>query len=537
MIRTKWLTALCATVCMATAISGMTPGVAATLRYGGTTPPLTMDPHVTNDFVTTALVRQIYDTIVDLQDDMQIGPGIATAWTYQGNNTWRFKIREGVKFQDGTPLSVDDIIFSIMRQKGSPLYTALFGGIKEAVKVDDTSVDVISNGPDPILPRKMVRLFVMSQAWAKANNVEKLPDLGAQGTEAYSLRHANGTGPMQLVSQDPGRKTVFARNANYWGPFPGNVTEAIYTPIGSSPTRVAALLSGELDLITDLPIQDIERVKSTPGFHIEQVPQQLSMFLEMDGTRDVALDVFDKSGKPLQANPLKDVRVRKALSLAIDSKLIVQRVMRGQAVPLSVGGAYGMDGFQKDLDTGRPYDVEQAKKLLAEAGYPDGFAIQLNCPLERYTNADEICRAVASMLARVGVEVRVKGMVWPEFARMLVNGPSSSFHLIGGSGNSGDLQDTFVSIMATRDKAKGRGGTNWAMWTNPEFDAVVDELVTTFDPAKRTELYRKGLTIARDQVQGIYLFQPVLSWGMKDSVSASARADAAVMLQKVQIKP
>jgi peptide/nickel transport system substrate-binding protein len=467
---------------------------------------------------------------------MELVPGLATEWSFHAPDTWRFRLRPGVVFHDGSSLTADDVVFSVLRQKTSPLYRALFGEIKDAIKRDDGTIDIVSNVSDPILPRKMTRLFVMSKAWAIANGVEKVPALGAQGTEAHSLRHANGSGPMKLVSHEPGRRTVFARNAAYWAPGGGNVDEAVYTAIGSAPTRVAALLSGELDLIADLPLQDIERVRTTPSYRVGQAPQQLYMFLEMDGTRDAALDVFDKAGNPLKANPLKDVRVRRAFAHAIDARLIVDRVMRGNAAVVGTGAAAGFAGYQKDLDVRWPTDVARAKALLAEAGYPDGFIVQLNCPLERYTNADEVCRAVASMLARIGVEVRVKGMVWPEFARMLVNGPNSSFHLIGGSGNSGDLQDAFVSIMATRDKDKGRGGTNWAMWSNAEFDAVVDELVRTVDPARRTELYRKGLTIGRDQVHAVYLYQPVLNWGMKQTVTLAPRPDSAVMLHTITVK-
>ena len=494
------------------------------LRYGGTTAPLTMDPHATNDFVTSALVRQIYDSLVGLEDSMDLAPGIATEWAYAGTNTWRFTLRSGVKFDDRSDMTAADVAFSVMRQRTSPLYAALFGGITEARTVDAVTVDVVSTTPDPILPRKMVRLFVMSKSWARANDVEKVPNLGAQGTEAYSLRHANGTGPMRLVAQEQGRKTVFARNKAYWGTFAGNVEDAIYTPIGSAPTRVAALLSGELDLITDLPLQDIERIRATQGFAIQQAPQQLFMQIEMDGTRDVALEAFDKSGQPLTTNPLKDVRVRRAFAQAIDANLIAQRVMRGHATVVGTAAAKSFGGYQADLDRRWPTDIDKARALLVEAGYKDGFTIQLNCPLERYVNTDEICRAVASMLARIGVEVRVKGMVWPEFARMLVNGPNSSFHLIGAAGNSGDTQDTFTSVMATRDKQTGRGATNWAMWSSPAFDATLDELVRTFDPAKRTELYRKGLTIARDEVHTVYLHQPLLTWGMRGSVSVPARA-------------
>lgn len=524
-----------AVLCGALVLTGL-PALSNTLRYGGTTPPLTMDPHATNDFVTAALVRQIYDSVVTLTDAMDIEPGIATAWNYTGNNTWRFTIREGVKFHDGSPLGAEDVAFSIMRQKEAPLYRSMFGGIREAKVVDAKTVDVISAGPDPILPRKMVRLFVMSAAWSKANNSEKVSDLGAQGTEAYTLRHANGSGAMRLVLQEPGQRTTFEKNGAYWGVARGNLEKAIYTPLASAPTRVSALLSKELDLITDVPLQDIERIAATPDYAVAEAPQQLFMEIEMDGTRDVALDVFDKAGQPLKANPFKDVRVRRAFAQAIDAKLIVDRVMRGHAVVVGAAAAAGFGGYQKDLDVRWPTDVAGAKKLLADAGYPDGFTVQLNCPLARYVNTEEICRASASMLARIGVEVRVKGMLWPEFARMLVNGPNSSFHLIGASGNSGDVQDTFTSVMATRDKDKGLGGTNWAMWTNAEFDAVTAELVRTFDPARRTELYRRGLTIGKEQVHAIYLHQPMLTWAMRKSVTVVPRADSAVMLKDVVMK-
>lgn len=523
--------------CLATVLIGVSPAMATTLKYGGTTPPLTMDPHSTNDFVTVALIRQTYDSLVGLDDAMEPAPGIATAWSSPEPTVWRFTIRQGVKFHDGTPLTAEDVAFSIMRQKESPLYRSLYGGITQAKVIDASTVDVVSGTADPILPRKMVRLFVMSAPWAAKNGVEKVPDLGAQGTESFTLRNANGSGPMKLVLQEPGQRIVFERNTGYWAPFKGNVTSATYTPIASAPTRVAALLSKELDLIADLPLQDIDRVKGSAGFTIMQAPQQLFMQLEMDGTRDIALDVFDKAGQPLKANPLKDVRVRQAFAHAVDAKLIVERVMRGYAKVVGTASAAGFGGYQADLDVRWPTDVAKAKALLTQAGYPDGFGVQLNCPLERYVNTDEICRAVASMLARIGVDVRVKGSPWPEFARMLVNGPNSSFHLIGAAGSSGDTQDTFVGVMATRNKERGWGSTNWAMWSNAEFDGITKELIQTFDPAKRTDLYRRGLTIGRDQVHAVYLHQPVLAWGMKSNVSVPPRADAAIMLKDVVVNP
>jgi peptide/nickel transport system substrate-binding protein len=512
------------------------PVMAETLKFAGTTAALTFDPHSTNDFVTTSIVRQVYESLVENGPNMELIPGLATKWEPAGTNTWRVTIRPDVKFHDGSTMTAEDVAFSVKRQATAALYKTLFGNIVDAKVVDASSVDITSRGPDPILPAKLTRLFVMSEKWAAANGIPAVPALGTQGSEAYSLRHANGTGPMQLAEQVPGQKTTFKKNEAWWGTFKGNVTDAVYTAIGSAPTRVAALLSGEVDMITDLPLQDIPRVEQTPKMKVVDGPQRLFMELEMDGTRDQALATFDKSGQPLKANPFKDVRVRQAIAHGVNAQLIVDRIMRGKARVIGTGSAPGFSGYQPDLDQHWKYDVELSKKLLADAGYPNGFVTTLNCPLERYINTDEICRAVSSMLARVGIDVKVNGMVWPEFAKMLTNGPNSSFHLIGASGNSGDTEDAFVGLMATRDKDKGRGQQNWALWTNPQMDAVVEELVKTLDPARRTELYRQGLTIARDNVHAVYLHQPFLTWGMSQSVTAAVRADTTVMLQNVEIK-
>lgn len=509
---------------------------AETLRYAGTTPALTMDPHATNDFVTTAIFRQVYDSLVGLNLDMSTAPGLATEWTYAGDNTWRFVLRDGVTFHDGSALTAEDVAFSIMRSKDSRFYSALFGGITAVEVVDPLTVNVISAAPDPILPRKMSRMFIMSKSWAEAHDSTAIPDLGAEGSEAFSVRNGNGTGPMKLVSHDPAVRTEFAKFDEYWGSFPGNVDEAIYTPIGAAPTRLAALLSGEVDVVIDLPIQDVARVQSTPGFKVTEAPQLLSMQLELDGSRDVALDTTAKDGSPLTSNPFKDTRVRLAMAHAIDANLIVDRVMRGHAKAIGTASVPGIEGYQPDMDERWVTDLDRAKALLAEAGYPDGFKTKLNCPLERYVNTEDICRAVASMLARVGIDVEVSGMVWPDFARMLVNGPDSSFHLIGSGSNSWDAQDTFTATMQTRNAETKQGFFNWALYSNPIVDEVAKTLPVTFDPAERTALYRKGLGAAKDTVHAIYLHQPMLLWGMSDRVTAPMRGDATLTLENVVLE-
>lgn len=524
------------TASAAWAISGLlaASASAATLEVAGTTAPLTFDPHATNDFVTTALVRQTYESLVELGPDMELVPGIATGWEYRGDNTWRLTLREGVVFHDGSAMTAEDAAFSVMRQSKSKLYQSLFGGITAANVVDARTVDVVSKGPDAILPVKLTRLFVMSKAWATEHGIAAVPDLGSD-SEAYSLRQANGTGPMELERQDPGKQTIFVKNPDWWGEFTGNVDRVDYLAIGSAPTRLAALLSGEVDLVTDLPLQDIPRIETTEGLKIAQGPQRLFMELEMDGTRDQALDTFDKQGNPLPQNPFKDLRVRQAISMAVDNKLIAERVMRGNARPVNLPSAPGFYGYPEDLDTPREVDPAAAKALLAEAGYPDGFVTSLNCPLERYVNAEEICRGVASLLARVGIDVNVKTMTWPEFSKMLVSGPSTSFHLIGAAGNSGDVQDTFTAILSTRSPDTGRGQQNWALWSDPEFDAITDKLVTTFDPADRAKLYREGLALARDRVHAVYLHQPFITWAMRDTVDAKVRADGAIGFARITV--
>lgn len=519
---------------LALAIAPAMDAEAAELRFAGTTPALTMDPHASNDFVTTAIYRQVYDSLVGLTLDMELAPGLATDWEYLGDNTWRFTIRDGVVFHDGSPLTAEDIKFSIERAKGSRFYTSLFGGITEVNVSGDNTVDVISTTPDPVLPRKMARMFIMSKPWAEANDSVGVPDLGAEGGEAFSIRNANGTGPMKLVSHDQAVQTVFAKNENYWGEYPGNIETATYLPIGSSPTRVAALLSGEVDMVIDLPLQDINRIQSTSGFKVQQEPQLIWMQIELDGTRDLALDTFKKDGSPIESNPFKDVRVRQALAHAIDADLIADRVMRGSARVVGIAATPGLGGYQEDLDQRWPTDIEKAKSLLEEAGYGEGFITTLNCPLERYVNTEEICRAVAAMLARVGIEVRVNGMVWPDFARMLVNGPESSFHLIGLTPNSWDVQDAFTATMMTRDPETKQGFFNWALYSNPTVDKVAKELPATLDEDARTALYREGLEAAKETVSAVYLHQPMLTWGLTDAIEAPMRGDATVTLQNVK---
>ena len=391
--------------------------------------------------------------------------------------------------------------------------------------------------PDPILPRKMVRLFVMSKAWATANGVEKVPDLGAQGTEAHTLRHANGTGPMRLVSQEPGTRRSSAASG-ILGAFPGNVEEAVYTPIGSAPTRVAALLS-KRTRSDHRPADPGPRARQGDAGLQGVAGAAAALHAAGDGrharsrARHLGQGGPAVEGEPVQglARPpgFRSCDRREADRGARDARPGVRH-------------RHGVGSGLRRLPEGpgraladRP---EKAKALLAKRVIPEGFTIQLNCPLERYVNTDEICRAVASMLARIGVEVRVKGMVWPEFARMLVNGPSSSFHLIGAAGNSGDTQDTFISVMATRSKEKGRGGTNWAHVDRMRSSTRAStSSCETFDPARAQGALPEGPDDRQGQGPCRLSAPAPDQLGRKmPQCQVTPRADSAVMLKDVTIK-
>lgn len=526
---------------LATAVSAavvMTAGAgvqAQTLRYAAAAPVLTMDPHATNDFVSQMVISQIYEPLVGLDADLALAAGLAESWEHLGGPKWRFSLRRGVKFHNGEDFTAADVKFSIERAKTSGFFSAFVGGVDGIDIVDDFTVELTTAAPDPLLPRKMTNAFIMSKAWSEANGAVDVPDLGAEGSETFSVRNANGTGLFMLDEREPGVRTRLVRNANYWTAVAGNLQEAIYTPIGSGPTRVAALLSGEIDLVADLPLQDIPRVDRADGLRVQQRPQMINIQLELDGSRRIALGVWDKEGNPLSVNPLKDVRVRQAFAHAINAELIVDRVMRKNARVAGSAAVPGTGGYYEDLDQRWAYDVDRAKGLLAEAGYPNGFKVQLNCPLERYVNAEDICRAVAPMLAQIDVDVLVNGMVWPEFARLLVNGPDSSFHLIGAGPNGQDTQDTFVDTMMTRKSEIKQGFFNWALWTNNEFDQIATELQQTFDPDRRAALYRRGLQIGKDEVHAIYLHRQVITWGMRDNIAATIRPDATVPLETVVV--
>ncbi len=398
-VRQTWLAAAAISI----VALAMAPASAQTVRYANQGELKSLDPYTLNESTTHGHLGNVYEGLIARDKDLKIIPALAESWETPEPTRWRFHLRKGVKFQNGNPFTADDVVFSAdrVRAKGSDLLSYIPADAK-AVKVDDYTVDFVLTSPNPILHALWDSWYIMGKKWAEANNVVE-PTPVAATTPSYASLNTNGTGAFTIESHQPGVKTVFKANPNWWRKPDHNIKEIVFTSIGSDATRVAALLSGEVDIIEPVPTQDISRVDSSPNAQVLKGAEIRTIFLGMDQIRDELL-YSNVKGK----NPFKDVRVREAFFKAIDVELIKTRVMRGLATPSALMIAPQLFPLSKDFM--RPkLDPDGAKKLLAEAGYPDGFEVTMDCPNDRYVNDAAICQAVVGMLARIGVKVNLLG--------------------------------------------------------------------------------------------------------------------------------
>src|SRR5205823_3233230 len=435
----------------------ISPASAQTLRYANQGDLKSLDPYTLNETTTHAHLGQVYDGLIARDKDLKLVPALAESWETPEPTRWRFHLRKNVKFHNGDPFTADDVIFSAdrIRAKGSNFLSNVPEDAKFS-KIDDYTVDVKLDSPNPILTSQWDSWFIMDKKWCEENNAVA-PTPASATTPSYASLHENGTGPFTIESHQPGVKTVFKANPNWWGKPEHNLKEIIFTPIGSDATRVAALLSGEVDVIEPVPIQDISRVDSSPNAQVLKGPEIRTIFLGMDQVRDELL-YSNIKGK----NPFKDVRVREAFFKAIDVELIKTRVMRGLSTPSALMIAPQLFALSKDF-TRPKFDPDGAKKLLTEAGYPDGFEVTMDCPNDRYVNDAAICQAVVGMLARVGVKINLFAQPKAQyFAKVLKpGGYQTSFYMLGWTPGTLDSHNVMYDIMGCRDDPKSpRGETN-----------------------------------------------------------------------------
>jgi peptide/nickel transport system substrate-binding protein len=484
---------------------------AATLKIGNQGDALSMDPHSLNESLQLTVNENVYEALVGRDRNYKLTPMLATSWKQTAPTVWRFELRKGVQFHDGTPFTADDVIFSYERARadGSDMKTYV-GPIKEIRKINDHAIDVVTSQPFPILPELFYRWFIMSKKWCETNQATRPVDR-RKGIENAASFRANGTGPYRLRERQPNIRTVFVRNGNYWGKIEGNVDEVIFNVIGNDSTRVAALVSGEIDVMEPVPVQDIDRIQKAGNLKVLQGPELRVIFLGMDQRRDQLL-FSDVKGK----NPFKDKRVRQAFYQAIDVEGIKRTVMRGAATPIATMWPEQVNGFPADLNKRLPYDPEAARKLLAEAGYPNGFQVTMNCPNDRYVNDASICQAVAANLARIGVKINLeaetKGTYFPKILRR-----DTSFYMLGWTSSTVDAHNVLYSIMASPGEG-GRGQFNLGAYANPKVDELTAQVAAETDIKKRNEMIREAVRLHLEDIGHIPLHQQALSWAAKRNI-------------------
>lgn len=491
---------------------------ASTLRWAAQNDILTLDPHSQNHATTNAILMHAYEGLTRYNAKYEVEPALATRWTFVTPTQVRFELRKGVKFHDGTPFTADDVIFSFGRIKQPQGTMGIYvTGINEIKKIDDHTVDFILAAPSPILLRNIIDFRIMSKAWAEKNNTANAQDYKAK-EENFASRNVMGTGPYKITGWQPDQRITMTINKDWWSKHDGNVTEVVYTPIKSDATRVAALLSGDVDMLTDLPTQDVARLRADSKVKIVDGPEVRTIYLAPD-VGSAELKYSDVKGK----NPFADKRVRQALSLAIDREAIKRNIMRGLSIPAAIIVAPGVNGNSPDIDTPAKADPERAKALLAEAGYPNGFETQLNCPNNRYVNDEEICQAVLAMWARIGVKGRLAAEGMATFIQKVQNF-DTSVYLLGWGVATYDAQYSLQSLVRTRSGGPD-GNFNFSRISDPEVDRLVDAMKTEIDTAKRNEMIRQALVRTRDEVLLIPLHHQMRPWAMKTGVSTVHRSD------------
>ncbi len=502
---------------------------AVTLRIGNQGDALSMDPHSLNESLQISVNENVYEPLVARGRDYKLTPALATSWKQTSPTVWRFELRKGVQFHDGTPFTADDVIFSYERAKsdGSDMKSYV-GQIKEIKKLNDHSIDIVTNAPFPILPELFTHFDIMSKKWCETNQATKPVDR-RKGIENAASFRANGTGPYRLRERQPNVRTTYVRNGNYWGKIEGNVDEVIFNVIGNDATRVAALISGEIDVMEPIPVQDVARLKAASNLKVLQGPELRVIFLGMDQKRDELL-FSNIKGK----NPFKDKRVRQAFYQAIDIEGIKRTVMRGASSPIAQMFPAQVNGYAADLEKRLPYDPEASKKLLAEAGYPNGFEVTMNCPNDRYVNDGPICQAVAANLARVGVkiklEVETKGTYFPKILRR-----DTSFYMLGWTSSTVDAHNVLYAIMSTPGEG-GRGQFNLGAYSNPKFDELTAQIASETDVKKRNAMIHEAIKIHQDDIGHIPLHAQALNWGAKKNVDLVQWPDNGMMWRYVTVK-
>jgi peptide/nickel transport system substrate-binding protein len=483
---------------------------AADLRVGVASEVTTLDPHFFHLTPNTEIDKLIYSAIVTMDPKENIIPDLATNWSATDATHWTFKLRPGVTFHDGTLLTADDVVFSYERARNVPNSPASFQQfLKHVAHVtapDPLTVVVETTAPDPILPNELMNVWIVSRK------------NGANATtqDYNSGRAAIGTGPYNFVRWIPGDRIELVRNDSYFGVKPA-WEHVIYRPLTNDASRVAALLSGDVDIINAVPSNDIANLERRPGFSVTSIPSDRIIYFALDVGRSVSPQITDAEGHPMQANPLQDVRVRRALSMAIDRQALVARVLQQQGVP---AGQFTPDWLAGGSPALKPpaYDLAGARALLSQAGYPHGFGLTLSGPNDRYPNDAQVVQTVAQMWSRLGLQMKVdtnpKSVYFPRVTKL-----EYSALLAGNSSDTAEPMSQLQYCLGTFDAAKGIGAGNPGRYSNPAFDRILDEATVTLDTPARDKLLAQAAELAIGQdVAAIPVYFVRAAWAMRSGL-------------------
>ncbi len=502
------------------------PATAEEFTWAETTDPQTMDPHAVNSAPVLGFLNNVYEGLVRRGKDMSVEPALATSWEPIGDGEgWRFFLREGVTFQDGAAFNADDVIFSYQRASDEVSDTrSWFAPVSEVIKVDDFTVDILTSAPNPIFPSSIANWMIMDSDWAAANGAE-LPD---KENGNYATLNTNGTGAFQVTDRQPGLSTTLVPYNGWWGEVEHNITSATLTPIQNPATALAALLSGDVDFINPVPIQDVARLQQSADVQVIQGIEARIIMLgfphEADGL---------KYSAETEANPFSDVRVRQAISHAINVPAILQTIMRGNAEPANQLVSAAMNGYTEGLGS-YEFDPEKSKALLAEAGYADGFSFGLKCPNDRYLNDESVCQAITGMLAQVGITATLDAMpvqnYWPELRE-----DNFDMYLLGWSPGTFDAEHPIRFLAATPNEELKLGSWNFGGYSNARVDELLPLIQSTIDEGERQAMLDEVANILYEEAAYVPMYVQPLVWGAGSNIDLTQRPDNFFILRWVTV--
>ncbi|SLN64929.1 Glutathione-binding protein GsiB precursor [Roseivivax jejudonensis] len=514
------------TLCAAAALLAL-PASAEEFRWASTTDPQTMDPHAVSSTPVLGFLNNVYEGLVRRGKDMSIEPALATAWEPIDDGAgWRFTLREDVTFHDGADFTAEDVVFSYERASSEQSdVSSWFAPVSEVVAVDDYTVDIMTTSPQPLFPDSIANWMMMDSGWAAENGAER----PARDEENAATLQANGTAAFRLEERQPGLSTVLVPFEGWWGEPEHNVTRAEFTPIQNSATAVAALLSGEVDMINPVPVQDAARLDEADGVEVIRGIEARVIMLGFAHDHDTLTGGADQGAD----NPFSDPLVRRAVAHAVNVPAILQTIMRGSAEPASQLVGHGMSGYSEANSERPEYDPERARELLAEAGYPDGFGFGFSCTNDRYLNDESVCQAVVSMLAQVGLEAQLNAMpvqnYWPE-----LRAGNFDMYLLGWSPGTFDAEHPLRFLVHTAGERLGTW--NFGGYSNDRIDELLPQIQSELDPEARQAMLDETARIIQEDAVYVPLYIQPLLWGVQENVSLTQRPDDFFILRWVTVE-